>query len=581
MTWPLVLRLGEALPGWPGDNFAFLYKFWWFRTALLETHRSPFFDPNTFAPFGFNLGQGEPTLANTLPGVPIGALFGDIAAYNVLALLSFVISGVGAYLLVREISGSRQGALLAAVAFAFCPYRMSQFAGHIQLLGTGWVVLAFYFAERTLRTARWQMGLLAGVSYALAALSAWYYAYMVGLVLAIYLLVRLWSLRSSLNMRTLVKPVLAGLAAVIVLAGPVALPSLTLARQGTLSHSAKAADEHSAAPVDYMIPNELHPLWGESGIRAHADENVIESSLYPGLVAVLIALGGWLLVRREGRHTKQGDPKTSRPPSHAHYTGRAWVVVMVVSFVLSLGLTLHYAGGQAQVSLGGGPAAPVTLPGRLLYDWMPLFSSMRAYARFGLLVMIAVTALMGLGWAAIARRWPARSNWLALVAAALLLADFWTTPYTWGTSRVVSSGAARYLAGAAPGTIMQMPLTSALTGSALFRETEYGKPVAYGYDTFEPEQWRAARPALAKFPSDASLDVLRLWGVRYVVVSANAYGAGWHDTLAFMKVLPRLTFLDEFQEPRAWDVDPSVLDARPDMEEFALPDTLAVFELVR
>ena len=38
---------------------------------------------------------------------------------------------------------------------------MSQFAGHIQLLGTGWIALAFYFLERAFRTAHWQAGALA------------------------------------------------------------------------------------------------------------------------------------------------------------------------------------------------------------------------------------------------------------------------------------------------------------------------------------------------------------------------------------------------------------------------------------
>ena len=69
MTWPLVLRLGTDMPGWPMDNFAFLYKLWWFRTALVVQHTSPLFDPNSYAPFGFDLGQGEPTLANTIPAL--------------------------------------------------------------------------------------------------------------------------------------------------------------------------------------------------------------------------------------------------------------------------------------------------------------------------------------------------------------------------------------------------------------------------------------------------------------------------------------------------------------------------------
>ena len=128
---------------------------------------------------------------------------------------------------------------------------------------------------------------------------------------------------------------------------------------------------------------------------------------------------------------------------------------------------------------------------------------------------------------------------------------------------------------------MQMPLASSQSGLALFRETYYNKPITYGYDTFEPPGWQAARATLSKFPDAGTLDLLRTWGVRYIVVSANAYHSDWPGTLAYLESLPRLHHLGDFNEPRLWQVDPRVLDARPDMEDYALPDTLAVFELVR
>ena len=122
--------------------------------------------------------------------------------------------------------------------------------------------------------------------------------------------------------------------------------------------------------------------------------------------------------------------------------------------------------------------------------------------------------------------------------------------------------------------------TSALSGPALFRATEYGKPVAYGYDTFEPPGWSAARPALTKFPEQAALDVLRSFGVKYIVVSANAYGADWPETQQYLQSIAALHLLGQFPEPRTWDVDPAVIDNRPDMEEYLLPDNFAVFELL-
>lgn len=567
-TWPLAARLGDSLPGWPADNFAFLYKLWWFRTALLEQQRSPLFDPGSYAPFGFNLGQGEPTLANTLPGVVLGALTNDVVAYNLLALSSFVVSGIGAYLLVKELSSSRLAALVSGLAFAFCPYRLSQFAGHLQLLGTGWIALAFYFLERLLRTGRVRDGLLLGLTFGLAALSAWYYAYMVGLALGAYLLLRLAFGGRGYDLRKVLVGLFAGAVLFLVLASPVAIPSLQLWAEGGLTHSAKAADEHSAAPADYVVRNPLHPVWGEAGMRAHAEQNVIESALYVGIVLAFVTVGGWVSLRRRTALSERRVWST-------------WLGLGTLAFILSLGLTLHDANGQVRLGADG----VVPLPGQLLYDWLPLYSSMRAFARFGVIVALALAVLLGLVWSAGLRQGPSmlrrNPHFATFVLAFLLMIDFWTAPYAWGTTRVEATETARFLSQQPPGTVMQMPLHASQSGPALYRRVTSGKPVAYGYETFEPPAWRARRDELQEFPEGTSLDVLREWGVRYVVVSGKPYGADWPGVLDHLKTLPGVRYMAAFEDRSPWTVDPQVLDARPDMVEYAMPENNAVFELVR
>ncbi len=583
MTWPIVTELNSTLPGWPGDNFAFLYKLWWFRTALLVTHQSPLFDPNSYAPFGFSLGQGEPTYLNTVPGVPIGALFGDVASYNLLSIASFVIAALGAYLLVRELTGNKGGALLASVAFAFCAYRMAHYPGHLQQLGTGWIALTFYFLERMLKTKSIKHGALMGLCLALTALGTWYYAYMVGIAVAVYALIRMWTLRREVSVRSLVLPTLAGILVLAVIAGPAALPSLELWRQGGLTHSAKAADEFSAAPTDYIIPNQLQPVWGASSMRAQSERPIHESSLYLGLIPAFIALSGWLLYRQR---TKEDDSGSRVQNQSTKF--RVWAGLLGLIVVLSFGLTLHWLQGQMRWPMAGG-STPIPMPGQLLYDWFPFYSSMRVYARFGILATLAMVVLMGLGWAALrmhSKGWLKKNGgWLIVPAMCLLLADVWTGPYQWGSSRVEPTETSKFIAAAPAGSVMQMPLSGSLSapaqsGPALYWETYYHKPITYGYDTFEPLAWRAARPALEEFPKSPAIDQLKAWGVRYIVVSANGYGSDWQGTLDYLKGVPNLKHLADFHEPRTWDVDPAILDARPDLEEYAQSDTQAVFEIM-
>ena len=52
-----------------------------------------------------------------------------ILVYNVAFIASFVQAGAGMYVLARELTGRRDAALIAALAYAFAPMRVAQFAG--------------------------------------------------------------------------------------------------------------------------------------------------------------------------------------------------------------------------------------------------------------------------------------------------------------------------------------------------------------------------------------------------------------------------------------------------------------------
>ncbi len=556
-TWPLATQWTTALPGWPGDNYAFLYKIWWVETAL-RTGANLFNDPNVFAPFGFNFGRGEPTLPNTIPGALVALGAGPVAGYNAVLLAGFVLSGLGTYGLARTVGANRPAALLAGIVFMLAPYRLAQAAGHLQIAATQWLPCTLLFAERTLRRPRWRDATLLGLCYGLTVLTAWYYALIGGLLLGGYVVLRGWTLRRGFPWVAAGRAaVVAGLVAgVVVLPG--LLPALEAAGEAPLRHSAKAADENSASPEDYLIPNQLHPLWGRPAMEAHAQQNIIEDALYPGLIAAVLA-GIALLARR-----RIGQPGI-------------WVILGAICFVLSLGLTLHTAGG-GQALIGGGT---VTLPGRLFYDWVPGFSSLRAYARFGVGVALGGAVLAGLGATWLLAR-PVMLKWRAAGAVgliALVLCDLWSAPNAWGLTTVQPNAVAGWLAAQPPGAVIQLPLTSAVAGPPLYAGTFYAHPLAFGYETFEPPGFVAARPTLAGFPSTAAFTLLRGWGVRYVVVAASSYGAQWAGTRPYFATLPDWTEAYHASQPPTWAAPFWVGDVRPELRDLLAPDELVVYRL--
>ena len=69
-----------------------------------------------------------------------------ILSYNVVFLSTFVLSAIGMFLFVRELTGSSGAAFLAGLAFGFAPYRFGTLP-HVQVLSSMWmpfVLLGFH-----------------------------------------------------------------------------------------------------------------------------------------------------------------------------------------------------------------------------------------------------------------------------------------------------------------------------------------------------------------------------------------------------------------------------------------------------
>ena len=71
--------------------------------------------------------------------------FGTIAAYNILLLVSIIISGVGAALLAKRLGANRYGAWIAGFIFAFVPFHLNQVV-HLQTMAVCWSPFAVFFS---------------------------------------------------------------------------------------------------------------------------------------------------------------------------------------------------------------------------------------------------------------------------------------------------------------------------------------------------------------------------------------------------------------------------------------------------
>lgn len=538
-TWPLVAHVSDAVMGPPGDNYEYLYKIWWTKTALLDLHRSPLFVPGVFYPVGYDVTLSETTLANVLPAVPLAALWGEVVAYNLIVLASFALSAWAAYLLARELTGSLAGGLVAGLVFGFSAYRMAHLgAGHLPLLGTQWIPLTFLFAEKALRSHSWRHAALAGLFFGLTGLSSWYYAYMVGLLMGPFVLIRAWRARRGWRPAQVVGGVAAFCLVAAALLAPLALPLARTAGQGAAAYERlDYVDQWSASVASFFWPSPLHPLWGEAVSREYLPD-IFEGLMYVGWIPLALAAVG-LAGRREGAH-------------------RTYLWLGVAAFVLALGTTLHLAGGPVRVPVPdaveqlfaramnalterlalnpvsfAGMRAPgsvvVPLPGLLAALYLPWYTAIRVASRFGLIVLLSVAVLAAGGMAAMRRlgRW--RGVAMAVLVAGVAF-ELWAAPFGLGYSQARAQPVDEFLAAQPAGSpVAQFPLDRTWYGYPLYEARWHMQPIAYGYGTFVPEAFKPAEEALRRFPAPEALAWAREAGVRYLLVAERSYGEQWPE----------------------------------------------------
>jgi len=138
-TWPAIRHVdgahylarpaaghGEAAAG---DHLQLGWAFWLVGHQL-EHKASPLEDPYSFRPEA----EAPPSLQGWLFGLPywpVSNAFGDVWAYDVIVLLSFVLAGGMACWWLRALGLSRAPALVGGVVFCLMPYRVGQSTGHL------------------------------------------------------------------------------------------------------------------------------------------------------------------------------------------------------------------------------------------------------------------------------------------------------------------------------------------------------------------------------------------------------------------------------------------------------------------
>jgi hypothetical protein len=538
MTYPLILHLGRSILGGLGDGVYFVWLIRWYQGVIFEGWGAPFFNAQMNYPQGWNLSTTDTALATALPGVPFSLLFGPIAGYNIAMGLTFILSGFFMYLWVRRQTASDSAGLIAGTLFAFLPYRMAHFmAGHLNLSGTAWFPLYFLAIQEIFtpkEKTRWWPPLLGGVALGLIGLSSMYYLYFTLLVSVLFLAgYLLFSKRGFLRNKNFWQELIL----LPVFSAPflfVALrPFLQLAGSGGLAdRPLEYANRYSASPTDFFTISADHFALGQ-WISSILDRSLwMESSLYIGLVTLLLIAFYW--------YSRKGDRQLS--------FAKTALFIMLVCFILALGPSLHWNNQQLLIPNAAGEALPITLPATWLFTYLPFFSKMRAVMRIGLFVLLFGSALAGLGSAKLLNRWNGWRRILVLsVILLLILLDFYPGPYTQSVTPLQARAVDTWLAEQpGDGAVVQMPFGSSTDQIQLYYTLTHQKPFTGGFfNANQPPQFQYLQGILARFPDEKSVQTLVEYQVEYVLLEPDDYADYSSVEAAIIELgLERLTEID-------------------------------------
>jgi hypothetical protein len=418
MTWPVARGLDRDIPGDLGDPafvagiMAWGANHW---IALFTGHfaaASHFWDAPFFAPEPMAIVYSEHLALHSLLTLPAYVITRNpVLCYNLWFLSTFVLSGLGMYLLVRELTGRSVSAFVAGLAFAFAPYRIGSIA-HLQVLSSQWMPLVLFALRRYFAGRNSDALLGAGAALWAQNLSSGYYMLFFAPFVALFALVEMATrqlLRRFEVWRDLA--VTAGVAVAATL--PFAVPYVI--KQTATTRTLREVINYSADLKGWLTASEFMTLWG----GAHAFVKA-EGLLFPGVTVVPLAVYGIWRAARVGfgrdrvRLSGRLPMAPGRPIQSESQGARVVLIFGTVALLLSFWLSL---GPQIEIE-----TQPTGFPAlyKLVWDYVPGYTAARAPARFAMITVLALSMLAGMGLATLDV--PRRRRFLP-VAALFLLAE--------------------------------------------------------------------------------------------------------------------------------------------------------------
>ena len=570
----VLAHLSDAIANDAGDSLLTTAILHWVATHVPYT--DAWYQLPIFYPSRDTLTFSEHLLGVAVVAAPLEWVTGNpVIAYNLTLVASFAFSAAAMFALAYRLTGSVGASFIGGLAYGFAPYRISQLP-HIQMEVLWYAPLALLGLHAHLETGRWRWLALYGAAWMLQGAVNGYALVYLSVLIGLW---GMWFIVLPRRWRDLGAIAAATVVAVLPLA-PILLRyikahdyyGMVRGIEEIRSFSADIAAVLCAPPavafwgwvrVGCRPEGELFPgmatfvvfvaaavsilKWGPPAAPAPRLVRIVVRLLltvavvYGAIAASVWSLGPWivdfgLLHASASSVAKPAlvsitsavlalvlPPGTRLAARHASTTS-FYVIGVLITWLLSLGPSLRVMGRSI------GYAGP--------YWWVMLIpgaDGLRVPARFWMVTILCLAAVVALFIAELLRRWPRLSRVAIPVVAVLVLADGWSwaIPVQPLPPDVPNPSA---LSGR---TVLDLPVGDYPDLGAEYRAIRGGWRTVNGYSGFAPVYY----PLLANTSRDdlvGVLDAFQPLGELDVVVARDAA-----DQQAIMRQQPGVKITGE------------------------------------
>jgi len=116
---------GHSFYGDGIDPYGSIWGLWWFKKSLTELFTNPLYTDYIFLPVGgVSLIPHSTMIFDSLLSIPLQYIFDLYTSWNILVLLSFVLSGLGGYCLIYYLTKKTLPSFVGGFLYAFSPFHI-------------------------------------------------------------------------------------------------------------------------------------------------------------------------------------------------------------------------------------------------------------------------------------------------------------------------------------------------------------------------------------------------------------------------------------------------------------------------